>query len=307
MTSSFCDDRQVRVSQEEERNGSPAFENNRFAEVSAWTVCKQTKRRTERFGFSFILRLLFYFPICCFTSLIFRFHKCSESCHSFRFFRLFFWFLHAFQLWLSVFTGVINTADGSSLVRLGKTTVTCGIKLEVGPVNEETPNQGKLSQSRGFLLSVLFSCFFPTFSFPFACCLLALTLSLLFLTFILLSLFLPLFLLPFRLLSCDSYDLFLLLPCFLTSSFLCDSRSSLLLSFPFILAVVVSVHLVSLLCLPFFPLVVSVHLTPLASSKYSLGKPCEQAVIMSHILQEAVIRYCRTGRSGTTDTGKEAG
>jgi len=43
---------------------------------------------------------------------------------------------------IAVSSGTIRTADGSSIVRQGNTTVVCGIKLELGPPRPEEPELG---------------------------------------------------------------------------------------------------------------------------------------------------------------------
>ncbi|KZV92881.1 hypothetical protein EXIGLDRAFT_646790 [Exidia glandulosa HHB12029] len=45
---------------------------------------------------------------------------------------------------LSVNTGSINTAEGSALVRLGDTTVVCGVKAEIAEPELDKPNEGFL-------------------------------------------------------------------------------------------------------------------------------------------------------------------
>ncbi|RXK35932.1 hypothetical protein M231_06808 [Tremella mesenterica] len=44
----------------------------------------------------------------------------------------------------SLNTGSVSTADGSSLVRLGSTTVVCGIKAEIAEPTSSSPDQGYL-------------------------------------------------------------------------------------------------------------------------------------------------------------------
>jgi exosome complex component RRP43 len=43
---------------------------------------------------------------------------------------------------LSVHVGSISTADGSALVRLGETTIVCGVKAEIAEPDLEQPNEG---------------------------------------------------------------------------------------------------------------------------------------------------------------------
>jgi len=43
--------------------------------------------------------------------------------------------------------GAVSSADASALVRLGKTTVICGLKLEVGMPLATAPNDGRLGTS----------------------------------------------------------------------------------------------------------------------------------------------------------------
>jgi len=44
-------------------------------------------------------------------------------------------------------TGTLSSADGSSMVRIGNTTVVCGIKMEVGRPQETAPKEGRLTVS----------------------------------------------------------------------------------------------------------------------------------------------------------------
>ncbi len=46
---------------------------------------------------------------------------------------------------LEVETGIIETAEGSSRVKLGDTEILCGIKLEVGTPYPDTPSEGTIS------------------------------------------------------------------------------------------------------------------------------------------------------------------
>jgi exosome complex component RRP43 len=43
---------------------------------------------------------------------------------------------------VSISVGSLTTADGSSIVRQGQTTVACGVKLELAEPRTETPNEG---------------------------------------------------------------------------------------------------------------------------------------------------------------------
>lgn len=42
--------------------------------------------------------------------------------------------------------GSINTADGSALVRMGGTTIVCGVKAEIAEPDLEKPNEGFLGE-----------------------------------------------------------------------------------------------------------------------------------------------------------------
>ena len=46
-----------------------------------------------------------------------------------------------------VCTGAVSTANGSALVRLGDTTIVCGVKAEVAEPDWKTPNHGWIGQS----------------------------------------------------------------------------------------------------------------------------------------------------------------
>ncbi|KAF8651091.1 hypothetical protein AX16_004891 [Volvariella volvacea WC 439] len=45
---------------------------------------------------------------------------------------------------VSIVTGSISTADGSALVRMGDTTIVCGVKAEIAEPDIESPNDGFL-------------------------------------------------------------------------------------------------------------------------------------------------------------------
>lgn len=47
---------------------------------------------------------------------------------------------------LKLIVGSISTADGSALVRMGDTTMVCGIKAEVAEPDAATPNEGYISE-----------------------------------------------------------------------------------------------------------------------------------------------------------------
>ena len=49
---------------------------------------------------------------------------------------------------LSINVGSISTADGSALVRLGATTVVCGVKAEIAEPDIDVPNAGFLGVLR---------------------------------------------------------------------------------------------------------------------------------------------------------------
>lgn len=63
----------------------------------------------------------------------------------------------------SSFTGSISTADGSCLVRLGDTTMVCGVKAEIAEPSLEDPNRGFLSE---WCFSILRSCVSCCVCFP---------------------------------------------------------------------------------------------------------------------------------------------
>jgi exosome complex component RRP42 len=48
-------------------------------------------------------------------------------------------------------TGVIETAEGSARVKIGKTDVLCGIKMEIGTPYPDTPDEGTISVNAEFL------------------------------------------------------------------------------------------------------------------------------------------------------------
>ncbi|KAH7905246.1 hypothetical protein BJ138DRAFT_1017983, partial [Hygrophoropsis aurantiaca] len=50
--------------------------------------------------------------------------------------------------------GSISTADGSALVRMGNTTIVCGVKAEIAEPELDPPNDGL--RHRGILLSLCF-------------------------------------------------------------------------------------------------------------------------------------------------------
>jgi len=49
-----------------------------------------------------------------------------------------------------VSTGVVKSADGSALVKMGNTTVLCGLKLEVGRAGHMNPKEGRIEVEVGF-------------------------------------------------------------------------------------------------------------------------------------------------------------
>lgn len=68
--------------------------------------------------------------------------------------------------WLIVFlttlcyhSGSINTADGSALVRMGGSTIVCGVKAEIAEPDLENPDEGFLGE---LLASLLFSLVSPS-------------------------------------------------------------------------------------------------------------------------------------------------
>ena len=50
-------------------------------------------------------------------------------------------------------TGSVSTADGSALVRMGNTTIVCGVKAEIAEPELEKPNEGYLGLCPYFLFS----------------------------------------------------------------------------------------------------------------------------------------------------------
>ena len=48
--------------------------------------------------------------------------------------------------------GSVSTADGSALVRLGDTTIVCGVKAEIAEPELDSPEQGFLGTSSPFLI-----------------------------------------------------------------------------------------------------------------------------------------------------------
>jgi hypothetical protein len=59
---------------------------------------------------------------------------------------------YAFHLAFDVLTplraaGSISTADGSALVRMGDTTIVCGVKAEIAEPDLDLPDQGFLGES----------------------------------------------------------------------------------------------------------------------------------------------------------------
>jgi exosome complex RNA-binding protein Rrp42 (RNase PH superfamily) len=51
------------------------------------------------------------------------------------------------NLQTTVFLGSISTADGSALVRLGDTTIICGVKAEIAEPELDRPEEGFLGKS----------------------------------------------------------------------------------------------------------------------------------------------------------------
>ena len=49
-----------------------------------------------------------------------------------------------------VSTGVVKSEDGSALVKMGNTTVLCGLKLEVGRAGHMNPKEGRIEVEVGF-------------------------------------------------------------------------------------------------------------------------------------------------------------
>ncbi len=48
-------------------------------------------------------------------------------------------------------TGSISTANGSALVRLGDTTIVCGVKAEIAEPDLDSPEQGFIGTTRATL------------------------------------------------------------------------------------------------------------------------------------------------------------
>ena len=55
--------------------------------------------------------------------------------------------------WRDIFVhvGSISTADGSAVVRLGETTIVCGVKAEIAEPDLEQPTEGFLGSCSPFL------------------------------------------------------------------------------------------------------------------------------------------------------------
>jgi exosome complex RNA-binding protein Rrp42 (RNase PH superfamily) len=49
--------------------------------------------------------------------------------------------------------GSISTANGSALVRMGETTIVCGIKAEIAEPNMATPNEGFIGRRLTYITS----------------------------------------------------------------------------------------------------------------------------------------------------------
>ena len=56
------------------------------------------------------------------------------------------------QVGFKLTSGSISTANGSSLVRMGETTMVCGIKAEVAEPNIATPEEGFVGESASYHL-----------------------------------------------------------------------------------------------------------------------------------------------------------
>ncbi|KAF5364263.1 hypothetical protein D9756_000103 [Leucocoprinus leucothites] len=75
--------------------------------------------------------------------LILRVFTCPESCLDF--YTLFVGIsANLLRYFASAFSGSINTADGSALVRMGGTTIVCGVKAEIAEPDLEKPDEGFL-------------------------------------------------------------------------------------------------------------------------------------------------------------------
>lgn len=57
---------------------------------------------------------------------------------------------------VSINAGSISTAHGSALVRMGDTTMVCGVKAEIGEPDTETPGEGFVGESFTAFLRFLF-------------------------------------------------------------------------------------------------------------------------------------------------------
>lgn len=60
--------------------------------------------------------------------------------------------LHQINKLTCFILGCITTADGSSMVRIGDTTVICGIKAEVSEPNVNFPKEGYLGKNISILI-----------------------------------------------------------------------------------------------------------------------------------------------------------
>jgi exosome complex RNA-binding protein Rrp42 (RNase PH superfamily) len=45
-----------------------------------------------------------------------------------------------------IISGSVSTADGSALIRMGETTMVCGIKAEIAEPDSARPNEGFISK-----------------------------------------------------------------------------------------------------------------------------------------------------------------
>jgi exosome complex RNA-binding protein Rrp42 (RNase PH superfamily) len=54
------------------------------------------------------------------------------------------------------FSGSISTADGSALVRLGDTTIVCGVKAEIAEPDLDRPDEGFLGKHLCVFLALVF-------------------------------------------------------------------------------------------------------------------------------------------------------
>lgn len=66
-------------------------------------------------------------------------------------------------------TGSVSTADGSALIRMGETTMVCGIKAEIAEPDSARPNEGFISESLSFISQVTAEYIVPNIDLPALC------------------------------------------------------------------------------------------------------------------------------------------